>query len=123
MFGWFKAEAERASCSKRWRRPGSEAVAAGSTFKATSRPSRASVARYTSPIPPAPIEAVMRYCESVRPIMRAVGILQSGLRSVPECGGEDEAAPALGTVDGAGGGGTPPLHQERERARGSASHS
>src|SRR5450759_2836855 len=66
--GWFKAEAARASCSKRWRRSGSAAVEAGSTLIATSRPSLASVARYTSPIPPAPIEAVMRYWARLRPI-------------------------------------------------------
>src|SRR5450759_1535827 len=68
MLGWFRAEAARASCSKRWRRSGSAAVAAGSTLIATSRPSLASVARYTSPIPPAPIEAVMRYWARLRPI-------------------------------------------------------
>jgi hypothetical protein len=45
MFGWFKAEAERASCSKRWRRSGWPAMEAGSTLIATSRPSRVSVAR------------------------------------------------------------------------------
>jgi hypothetical protein len=33
---------------------------AGSTLIATSRPSFVSVARYTSPIPPAPIAAVIR---------------------------------------------------------------
>ncbi len=39
MLGWFSAEAERASISKRWRRSGSDAVAEGRTFTAISRPS------------------------------------------------------------------------------------
>ncbi len=48
----------------RWKRAirsGSEASAAGSTFTATSRFSLVSVARYTSPIPPTPIWAVISY--------------------------------------------------------------
>ncbi len=60
MFGWFRAEAERASCSKRWRRSGSDDVTDGRTLIATSRPSFVSVARYTSPIPPAPMAPVIR---------------------------------------------------------------
>ncbi len=39
---------------------GVPAISAGSTLRATSRPSFVSVARYTSPIPPAPIAAVTR---------------------------------------------------------------
>src|SRR5689334_1670321 len=54
MFGWFSAEAARASDSKRRRRSASWAIAAGSTLSATSRRSRSSRARYTSPIPPVP---------------------------------------------------------------------
>jgi hypothetical protein len=46
--------------SKRARRSGSCASSAGSTLIATSRPSFVSVARYTSPMPPAPIAAVIR---------------------------------------------------------------
>lgn len=48
---------ERASSSKRARRSASDATSAGRTLTATSRPSRASRARYTSPMPPAPIGA------------------------------------------------------------------
>lgn len=58
MFGWLSAAAARASCSKRATRMGSVATAAGNTFTATSRPSRVSRARYTSPMPPAPSRAV-----------------------------------------------------------------
>ncbi len=54
MFGWFRAEADRASFSKRFNRSASDASSAGSTLIATSRSSRVSRARYTSPIPPAP---------------------------------------------------------------------
>src|SRR5688500_197302 len=54
MFGWFSAAAARASCSNRASRSGSVEKAAGSTLIATSRPRRASRARYTSPMPPAP---------------------------------------------------------------------
>src|SRR5262245_19303786 len=43
-----------ASRSKRCRLSGDEASRAGSTLTATSRPSRVSRARYTSPMPPAP---------------------------------------------------------------------
>ena len=59
MLGWFRAEAERASCSKRDSvRP---RESSGSTLIATSRPSRGSRARYTSPIPPAPSGARISY--------------------------------------------------------------
>jgi hypothetical protein len=44
----------------RRRRSASFEKEAGSTLMATSRPSLASVARYTSPMPPAPMAAVMR---------------------------------------------------------------
>jgi hypothetical protein len=60
MLGWLSAATARASRSKRARRAGSESRSAGSTLMATSRPSFASVARYTSPMPPAPIAAVIR---------------------------------------------------------------
>src|SRR2546429_155681 len=54
MPGWLRAAAARASCSKRERRSGSAAYAAGMILIATSRFSRVSRARYTSPIPPSP---------------------------------------------------------------------
>ena len=54
MLGWEKAARARASSSKRASRSGSEAKLAGSTFRATSRPSFVSWALQTSPIPPAP---------------------------------------------------------------------
>src|SRR4029450_10856017 len=52
MLGWLRAAAARASCSKRRRRSGSALNASGRTLMATSRSSRGSRARYTSPIPP-----------------------------------------------------------------------
>src|SRR5215470_6179875 len=55
MFGWFRIPAARASCSKRRRRSASVDKDAGRTLMATSRPSRGSFARQTSPMPPAPI--------------------------------------------------------------------
>src|SRR5205085_4526595 len=54
MLGWLRDDAARASRSKRFSRSGSDASPAGSTLIATSRPSRGSRARYTSPIPPTP---------------------------------------------------------------------
>src|SRR5208282_551617 len=69
MWGWFSAARSCASRSKRAMRCGSEANASGMIFRATSRPSRESVARYTSPIPPAPIFSVTRKCAMVWPII------------------------------------------------------
>ena len=57
---WFSEARSRASRSKRPMRSTSAAKAFGSSLSATSRPSRVSVARKTSPIPPAPIAAVIR---------------------------------------------------------------
>src|SRR5215510_10617634 len=50
-----------ASRSKRANRSGSVANVSGSTLTATSRCSRVSRARYTSPIPPAPMAATISY--------------------------------------------------------------
>ena len=60
MPGWSRAASALASRWKRSIRSASAVTSAGSTLSATSRPSLVSVARYTSPIPPAPIAAVMR---------------------------------------------------------------
>ena len=51
----------RASRSRRARRSGSVVTACGSVLIATSRPRRVSRARYTSPIPPAPMRAAITY--------------------------------------------------------------
>jgi hypothetical protein len=59
MFGWFSAASVFASCSKRLSRSASAAKSRGNTFTATSRFSRVSRARNTSPIPPAPMGAVI----------------------------------------------------------------
>ena len=58
-FGWLSAASSRASRSKRARRSASPATSAGSTLIATARPSFVSVARYTSPMPPAPSGVVI----------------------------------------------------------------
>ncbi len=55
MCGCESCEIVFASRSSRWRSSGEEDMCAGRTFTATSRPRRVSFARYTSPIPPAPI--------------------------------------------------------------------
>ena len=67
MFGWLRAEAARASCSKRRAalRVGGEP--AGSVFSAISRPRRGSRARKTSPIPPAPSGPLIWYGPSCAP--------------------------------------------------------
>ena len=60
MFGWFKLASSLASRSKRDRRSALPATSSGRTLSATSRPSLASSARHTSPMPPFPNEAVIR---------------------------------------------------------------
>src|ERR1700674_1736552 len=75
MLGWFKADAARASCSKRWRRSGSAAVAGGSTLIGPSRPG------------PASIDAGMRYWERLRPIT----VDYSGLLARPTAGRDVES--------------------------------
>ncbi len=59
MCGWLSDETVLASRSKRARISGFEVRCCGSTFTATSRPSRVSFARYTSPMPPAPSGATI----------------------------------------------------------------
>ena len=65
MLGWFKAEADRASFSKRLSLEGSAATSAGRTLIVTSRPSRVSRAFQTSPIPPAPRRVITVPAESI----------------------------------------------------------
>src|SRR5262245_45077095 len=85
MLGWFKAEAARASFSNRFRREGSEATSAGSTLMATSRESRVSRARQTSPIPPAPRGERISYGFSREPGVRAIrlGKVYASERLIP----------------------------------------
>src|SRR5579862_3820981 len=68
IFGWLSAAIVRASCSNRRSRSASVATASGSTLIATSRPSRVSRARYTSPMPPAPTGDVISYGPSLVPV-------------------------------------------------------
>ena len=60
MPGWSSAASAFASRAEALEASAFAAIAAGSTLSATSRPSFVSVARYTSPMPPAPSAAVMR---------------------------------------------------------------
>src|SRR5436309_15515081 len=78
MLGWFRAEADRASFSKRLSLEGSEATSAGSTLIATLRPSRVSRARYTSPMPPAPSGARISYGPKQAPGARDIICCKSG---------------------------------------------
>src|SRR6266508_2606320 len=61
MPGWFNAASAFASRSNRATRSRSSKNSSGSTFNATSRSRRASFARYTSPMPPAPSGAGTSY--------------------------------------------------------------
>lgn len=61
MLGCDRAATARASVSNRWRMAGSAAMCGAMTLMATSRPRRVSRARYTSPMPPAPSDAVTSY--------------------------------------------------------------
>src|SRR5579864_1457405 len=67
MLGWLRAEAERASRSKRCKCSSAVANAAGRILMATMRSRRASRARYTSPIPPAPNAPTISYGPSLVP--------------------------------------------------------
>src|SRR5215470_12086386 len=59
--GWLSAEAARASRWNRSRVCGDAVIPPGKTFIATSRSRRVSLARYTSPIPPAPSGLTISY--------------------------------------------------------------
>src|SRR5713226_1233349 len=72
ILGWLRADAERASCSKRRNRSLSAEKAAGRILIATLRSRRASRARYTSPIPPAPRGAMISYGPSLAPEVRTI---------------------------------------------------
>src|SRR2546427_10339185 len=74
MCGWFSAATARASRSNRASASGSEATCPGSTLIATSRPSRVSRARYTSPIPPAPSGARISYGPRWVPAARVIDL-------------------------------------------------
>ena len=72
MFGCESAATARASRWKRVIASGSVAKLLGSTFTATSRPNRESIALYTSPMPPAPIWVVISYEPSRVPGLSAI---------------------------------------------------
>src|ERR671924_2367949 len=70
----------RASRSKRSFRLGLDTKWPDSTLMATSRPSRVSRARYTSPMPPAPTCATTSYGPSLAPMAITSGADGAGLR-------------------------------------------
>src|SRR5215468_7027326 len=78
IFGCVRAAAACASCSKRASRSGSLEKAAGRILIATSRLSRVSRARYTSPIPPAPRGARISYGPRRVPGPRDMGCQEDG---------------------------------------------
>src|SRR5262245_12922307 len=80
MCGWQIDASARASRSNRARRSGFVIHASGRTLIATSRPSAASRARYTSPMPPAPSGATISYTPSFVPAV-------SGMRGALFLGG------------------------------------
>src|SRR5580658_6144475 len=79
MFGWFSEASTLASRSKRASLSGSCARAAGRILIATSRSSLVSRARYTSPIPPAPIGARISYGPSLAPTDSGICVIQLSL--------------------------------------------
>src|ERR1700688_1861652 len=72
ILGWLRAEADRASCSKRSSRSLSSENIAGRILIATERSRRVSRARYTSPIPPAPRGDSISYGPSLVPGARGM---------------------------------------------------
>src|SRR5262245_24717254 len=80
MFGWFNAEAARASRSKRASASALPESAASTTLIATSRPRRGSRARYTVPIPPAPRRPTISY--GPRRVPGVSGIVRTPLLGV-----------------------------------------
>src|SRR5437762_795741 len=72
MLGWLSAPIAFASRSNRASDGGSLVRDAGRTLIATSRPSRASCARYTSPMPPEPMGPVISYAPRRVPVERLI---------------------------------------------------
>src|SRR5262245_22238251 len=92
MWGWESWEIVFASRSKRCRTSGDSERWDGRTLTATARSSRVSRARYTSPIPPAPIAETISYGPSFEPAASVMsgGILRFFAESGPvheECEG------------------------------------
>jgi len=72
MLAWFRDERARASRSRRSLRSGSGERRPGRTLIATMRSKRRSRARYTSPIPPAPMGAITSYGPNRAPLVRTM---------------------------------------------------
>jgi hypothetical protein len=74
MLGWFSAEAARASRLKRSRVCADTLAPPGKTLMATTRSSRVSLARYTSPMPPAPSSVSISYGPRRVPAVSDMGV-------------------------------------------------
>src|SRR5580704_8706206 len=72
ILGWFSDEIARASRSKRCFASGLEDRCAGRILIATVRSRRVSIARYTSPMPPAPNGETTSYGPSFVPEVRVM---------------------------------------------------
>src|ERR1700726_1205872 len=88
MLGWFSAATARTSRSKR------SVNCAAETLMATSRPTRGSRARYTSPMPPAPSRPRTSYGPSFVPFARGISG-QILLRKAVEKHGGQVALPGI----------------------------
>src|SRR5215510_7894466 len=85
MFGWFNEASVLASRSNLATRSGSCANASGNTLIATSRPRLISRARYTSPMPPAPIALMISYDPTRAPDVILMSFLKSRLPILDDC--------------------------------------
>src|SRR4051812_27272172 len=72
ILGWLSAEAARASRSNLRTRSGSDMASGARTLIATGRPRLICVARYTSPMPPAPSGDRISYKPSLAPLPSAI---------------------------------------------------
>src|ERR1700690_3355387 len=103
MLGWFRADAARASARKRAIRSASRDMSSGRTLRATSRPSRGSRARQTSPIPPAPSGATTSYGPILEPSRRGMR-RRLDYDEIPafRCGGRRDASGDSNLLDESG---------------------
>src|SRR5947207_15519537 len=99
IFGWLSAAAARASCSNRARRSRSAGRPEGMPFSATSRPSFVSRARYTSPMPPAPMAERISYGPRRVPPFKDINLTSDSAFSLLE-----SRRPVLDDGDGRRGG-------------------
>src|SRR5664280_603994 len=99
MFGWFSAASSFASRSNRATLSLSSKKSSGRTLSATARSRRASFARYTSPIPPAPRGERISYGPSRVPEARLIGGNRAGCSWIAD-GDYGRASIAVGEAAG-----------------------